>query len=105
MVRLSHCVVAYPHVPFCASSAGKAPPDTEPTDEAIRHCCPALRVGKSYVTLAGTHQGDFAGILATGRTVEFSGIDIIRLQDGKVAEHWGSTDMLGLMQQLGAVPR
>jgi predicted ester cyclase len=58
-----------------------------------------------YVTLAGTHQGDFAGIPASGRTVEFSGIDIIRLQDGKVAEHWGSTDMLGLMQQIGAVPR
>ncbi|HKS01678.1 MAG TPA: ester cyclase [Arthrobacter sp.] len=37
--------------------------------------------------------------------MEFSGIDIIRVADGKVAEHWGSTDTLSLMQQIGAVPK
>jgi predicted ester cyclase len=59
----------------------------------------------AHVTLTGTHQGDFAGIPATGKSVEFSGIDIVRVQDGKVAEHWGSTDTLSLMQQIGAVPK
>jgi predicted ester cyclase len=45
-----------------------------------------------------------AGIPATGKTVEFSTTDIIRVVDGKVAEHWGTTDNLRLMQQIGAIP-
>ncbi|MFD1212582.1 ester cyclase [Arthrobacter sp. GCM10027362] len=55
------------------------------------------------VVLTGTHQGEFLGIAPTGNTVEFSGIDMIRVQDGKAAEHWGATDMLKLLQQIGAV--
>ena len=57
-----------------------------------------------YVVLTGTHQGELMGIAATGRKVEFSGIDIIRVEDGKVVEHWGATDTMALMQQIGAVP-
>jgi steroid delta-isomerase-like uncharacterized protein len=57
-----------------------------------------------YVVLTGTHQGDLMGVAATGRKVEFSGIDIIRVEDGKVVEHWGATDTMALMQQIGAVP-
>ncbi|MFT4468388.1 ester cyclase [Arthrobacter sulfonylureivorans] len=55
------------------------------------------------VVLTGTHEGELMGRAATGNTVEFSGIDIIRIQDGKVVEHWGLTDMLKLLQQTGAV--
>jgi predicted ester cyclase len=44
------------------------------------------------------------GIPATQSTVEFESIDIIRVSEGKVAEHWGVTDVLTLMQQTGAVP-
>ena len=59
-----------------------------------------------YVVLTGTHQGELMGIEPTGRSVEFSGIDIIRVDDdGKVVEHWGATDMMALMQQIGAVPQ
>ena len=54
--------------------------------------------------LSGTHNGEFMGIPASGSTVEFESIDIIRLSDGKVAEHWGVTDVLTRMQQIGAVP-
>lgn len=83
---------------------------------AIRSAFPDLKVKTSEPALAdgnleavhgiltGTHQGDFVGIAPTGRNVEFAGIDIIRVQDGKVAEHWGVTDTLTLMQQIGAVP-
>lgn len=83
---------------------------------AIRSAFPDLKVKTTEPALAdgnleavhgiltGTHQGDFAGIAPTGRSVEFSGIDIIRVQDGRVAEHWGVTDTLTLMQQIGAVP-
>ena len=54
--------------------------------------------------LAGTHKGELMGVAPTGREVEIESIDIIRVEDGKVAEHWGVTDVMSLMQQLGAVP-
>ena len=54
--------------------------------------------------LTGTHEGELMGVPATGKTVEFESIDIIRIEDGKVAEHWGVTDVMSLMQELGAVP-
>jgi predicted ester cyclase len=44
------------------------------------------------------------GVAATDKTVEIESVDIIRVEDGKVAEHWGVTDTMGLMQQLGALP-
>jgi steroid delta-isomerase-like uncharacterized protein len=53
--------------------------------------------------LTGTHKGEFMGVAATDKTVEFESVDIVRLEDGKVAEHWGVTDVMSLMQQLGAV--
>ena len=58
----------------------------------------------AHVVLTGTHKGDFIGVAATDKTVEIESIDIIRLEDGKVAEHWGVTDVMSLMQQLGAIP-
>jgi predicted ester cyclase len=56
------------------------------------------------VVLTGTHKGELMGVASTDRNVEFESVDIIRVEDGKVAEHWGVTDVMGLMQQLGAVP-
>ncbi len=55
-------------------------------------------------TFRGTHQGEFMGIAPTGKQVTMSGIDIFRIADGKVVELWGQEDMLGMMQQLGAIP-
>ena len=52
----------------------------------------------------GTHQGDFIGLPATGKQVDFSVIDIVRLAEGKLVEHWAVTDMLALLTQLGAIP-
>lgn len=57
-----------------------------------------------HVVLTGTHQGELMGIPATGKSVEFDATDIIRIRDGKIAEHWGTTDTMALMQQIGAVP-
>ena len=56
------------------------------------------------VTISGTHQGEMLGIPPTGKRVEVSSIDIIRFEDGKAAEHWGETDVMAMMQQLGVVP-
>jgi steroid delta-isomerase-like uncharacterized protein len=55
-------------------------------------------------TVRGTHQGEFMGIPATGKQATVSGIDMIRVRDGKVVEHWVQMDQMGLMQQLGLMP-
>lgn len=56
------------------------------------------------LTMTGTHRGDFFGISPTGKRVEVGGTHIVRIEDGRVAEHWGHNDDLGLMRQLGAIP-
>lgn len=53
-------------------------------------------------TLTGTHQGEFHGIAATGKTIEVRGMQIGRFEDAQIVERWGSSDELGIMQQLGA---
>lgn len=55
-------------------------------------------------TFAGTHTGDFAGIPASGRTVTLQYVDIMRVRDGRIVEHWLSMDQLSFMQQLGVTP-
>ena len=56
------------------------------------------------VTISGTHQGEFLGVPATGNKVETTAVDRIRVRDGKVVEHWGVTDVLTMMQQMGVIP-
>jgi len=52
-------------------------------------------------TIRGTHTGDLLGLPATGRRVEVIGVDMVRVLDGKIVEHRGLTDTVGLMRQLG----
>ena len=52
----------------------------------------------------GTHRGELMGASPTGKRVEFGGISIVRMSGGKIAEIWGESDQLGLMQQVGAIP-
>lgn len=54
-------------------------------------------------TYRGTHHAGFLGIPATGRTVTFGVIDIIRLWEGRYLEHWAVADMAGLRAQLQAI--
>jgi len=49
----------------------------------------------------GTQKGEYLGVPATGKQASWSEIHIGRIADGKVVEHWGLTDQLGMMQQLG----
>lgn len=53
---------------------------------------------------SGTHKGEFMGVPPTGKSVSFGVIDIMRIAGGKFVEHWGQSDSMGLMQQLGAIP-
>jgi steroid delta-isomerase-like uncharacterized protein len=58
-------------------------------------------------TLTATHQGLFPGFLEmppTGKSICQRQIHILRVQDGKVAEHWVIRDDLTMMQQLGLIP-
>lgn len=56
------------------------------------------------ITARATHQGEFQGIPPTGRQVTWTEIHIGRLANGKLVEHWGNVDQLGLLQQIGAIP-
>jgi steroid delta-isomerase-like uncharacterized protein len=51
----------------------------------------------------GTHEGEFMGIPATGREMDMAVIDILRVADDKIVEHWGITDTMAMMEQLGAI--
>ena len=56
------------------------------------------------LTITGTHQGEFMGIPATGKSFSIEAIDIFRIEDGQIVERWGEADNMGMMQQLGVVP-
>jgi predicted ester cyclase len=67
----------------------------------------SLREGEKVAfrwILSGTHEGEFMGIAPTGRRVEAMGMDIVRLADGEIVEHWGEFDAMGLLRQMGVVP-
>jgi predicted ester cyclase len=55
-------------------------------------------------TNAGTHSGPFLGIPPTGRSFSMAGIDIYRIENDRMAEHWHVVDQLTMLQQLGLVP-
>jgi steroid delta-isomerase-like uncharacterized protein len=55
-------------------------------------------------TMTGTHQGELMGIPATGKQMKWSGITIVRMQDGQIVERWANVDILGILQQMGVVP-
>ena len=55
-------------------------------------------------TASGTHRGEFMGAAPTGRTVAMPGINIFRVQAGKIVERWGTLDVLGFLSQLGVIP-
>jgi steroid delta-isomerase-like uncharacterized protein len=57
------------------------------------------------LNVSGTHKGEFQGIPPTDKKVSFSSTGISNIVDGKVAEDWVDADVMGLMQQIGAIPR
>jgi len=55
-------------------------------------------------TWRGTHQGEYFGIPATGKPVNWNVMVAFRIDDGKIREAWINYDRLGVMQQLGVAP-
>jgi steroid delta-isomerase-like uncharacterized protein len=55
----------------------------------------------TYKTYYGTDKGDFLGIAPTHRKIHFETVDVMRVRDGKITDHWGVGNLLSLMQQIG----
>jgi steroid delta-isomerase-like uncharacterized protein len=51
----------------------------------------------------GRHQGDSLGFAATQKPIEFTGIAIVRIEDGQIVEAWNNFDFMSMFQQLGAI--
>lgn len=56
----------------------------------------------TYKTYHGTHEGMFLGMAPTGRKIQFETVDVMRVRNGKITDHWGVANLFSLMQQLGA---
>ena len=54
-------------------------------------------------SVRGKHTGDSLGFAATQSTVEFNGITITRIKDGKIVEAWNNFDFMKMYRQLGAI--
>ena len=55
----------------------------------------------TYKTYYGTHDGPFLRIAPTHRKIHFESVDVMRVQNGKITDHWGVGNLLSLMQQIG----
>jgi steroid delta-isomerase-like uncharacterized protein len=55
-------------------------------------------------TMRGTHQGTFFGVPPTGKKIEVKAMNFYRFAGGQIVEEHGQPDILGLLQQIGAVP-
>ena len=55
----------------------------------------------TYKTYHGTHEGPFLGIAPTHRKIHFETVDVMRVQNGKITDHWGVANLLSLIQQIG----
>ena len=56
------------------------------------------------LTVSGTHKGVLMGTIPpSGKEATWSGIDFLRISEGKIAERWAVRDLLGMMRQIGAI--
>jgi steroid delta-isomerase-like uncharacterized protein len=100
------------HVPLPCS------PGVQGIDEVISACRAAFehlnvsvedmvaeddRVAARF-TARGIHKGAFMGLQPTGKSITMTGIEIFRIENGKIAELWGEANLIGLIQQLGILP-
>jgi len=53
--------------------------------------------------IIGTHTGEFMGIPASNKSFSYPEISIVRFENGKIVEHWAVSDVLQMMQQIGAL--
>jgi steroid delta-isomerase-like uncharacterized protein len=97
------------HGAFGAGTGGRD--DARATVERFRSAFPDLVLEAQHLiaegdhvvlhwTGRGTHEGEFMGLPPSGASITATGLDIYRIADGRVVEHWGYPDVPGLMAQL-----
>jgi len=59
----------------------------------------------ALVNVQGTHQAALRATSPTGKQINVTAINIFRIENGKLVEHWGLTDRLSALQQLGVAPQ
>lgn len=57
-----------------------------------------------HLRMKGTNSGPWGAMPATGKTMDVMGVDVIRFENGKAAEHWGYMEEMKMMTQLGLMP-
>jgi predicted ester cyclase len=57
----------------------------------------------TVMNLSGTHTGEYLGHAPTGRRFTVRNVQVLGFRDGKASDRWGSTDELGILQQLGLI--
>jgi steroid delta-isomerase-like uncharacterized protein len=70
----------------------------------LRHVVAEGDLVSTWVSYQGTHEGEFAGVTASGRHVKFVAWDLIRVENGRIAEITQYCDVFTLMNQIGALP-
>jgi predicted ester cyclase len=107
--------VATDYVDHNAAEGGRGPDVVRTHLEAIRSTLPDFTVqvedifaeGDYVITRVagrGTHLGEWMGIKPTGRGVRLKGINIDRVERGRIVEHWGEADTIGMLVQMGVDP-
>jgi steroid delta-isomerase-like uncharacterized protein len=95
-----------------APDQGQGPEGYRKFFSAVRAAFPDLAVGLDTMvadeesiafayTMNGTHRGVLMGIAPTGKTMKIRGVQVSKFRDGKMVERWGSSDQLGMLEQLG----
>jgi steroid delta-isomerase-like uncharacterized protein len=95
-----------------APDQGPGPEGYRKFFSAVRAAFPDLAVGLDTMvadeesiafayTMNGTHRGLLMGIAPTGKKMKIRGVQISKFRDGKMVERWGSSDQLGMLEQLG----
>ncbi|BCL78733.1 ester cyclase [Ktedonobacteria bacterium brp13] len=98
-----------------ASGQGTGPEGYERFFREFRTAFPDLAVNVEHLvadedniafayTITGTHKGTLLGFAPTGKQIKVRGMQIGKFENGKLVERWGSSDQLGLLQQLGVAP-
>lgn len=97
-----------------AGNALRGPQDFKPFFRKFRSAFPEIEVVIEDIvaegdkvaarcSVRGKHQSDTLGFAATGLSTEFTGITIVRIEDGKIVEAWNNFDFMTMFKQLGAL--
>jgi predicted ester cyclase len=108
-------LVAAEYVDHNAEAGGRGPEVVRKHMEAMRTTLPDFTMCveqivaegdwvATRVTGRGTHKGEWMNIKPTGREIRLRGINLDRLKDGKIVEHWGEADTIGMLLQMGIDP-